>query len=409
MTRFSFLHAADIHLDSGFVGVSSRSPEAAIAALHATRRAFTRLIDTAIEEGVNFVLIAGDLYDSAPKDVEIGHYVRREAGRLERAGIGLFIIKGNHDSESEIADALPMPPNVHVFSSRKTESISVPGLEVVIHGRSFPQRHVPEDLSAEYPPPLEGVFNIGLLHTSAGGYPNHATYAPCAPDVLGRKGYDYWALGHVHEAAVLIEDPPVCFSGCLQGRSVRETGAKGAWLAEVADDRPTLRFIAFDVARWHRLTCDLSGAEDEGEVASRLRAGLADAVSNAEGRAVFVRLELGGDTGMDPWLRKMGNAALFDWVEAIAAAQEDVFIEKLHLRTAPPVTNDPVTIAPLIDALRLACEDPALHAEIEAMEKAIGTRLPGKAAIDAMPGGIASVIADARRLLLSRADSGGEA
>ena len=230
MLSFRFIHTGDIHLDSPLKGLAGQQSAAAERIRAAPRAAFENLISQAIEEEVDFVVIAGDLYDGDWRDYQTGLYFVKQMGRLSEAKIPVFLLHGNHDAESQITRKLTLPPNVSVFSARKPETFQLPHLNVALHGHSFRQRDVTDNLVPAYPPPLAGCFNIGVLHTGLGGMPGHANYAPCAIEDLINKGYDYWALAHVHQAAVLNERPHVVFCGNLQGRHIRETGAKGASL-----------------------------------------------------------------------------------------------------------------------------------------------------------------------------------
>ena len=261
LTSFSFLHAADIHLDSPLRGLSRYGDLPVDEVRSATRAAFDRLIETALERAVDFVVLAGDLYDGDWRDMGTGLYVSAAMGRLGRAGIPVFLLAGNHDAASVITKALPPLENVHIFSTRKSTTHFIEHLNVALHGHSFADREVPENLAADYPDPVPALFNIGLLHTSLGGYAEHPTYAPCSTQELVAKGYDYWALGHVHDHTVLHRDPYVVFPGNLQGRNIREQGKKGAVLVEVEDRHVTsLTHLALDVVRWARVEVDASDA-----------------------------------------------------------------------------------------------------------------------------------------------------
>src|SRR5690606_2210512 len=157
----------------------------------------------ALERAVDLVLLAGDIYDGDWIDFRTGLYFREQMLRLTRAGIAVFIVKGNHDAASQITRQLPAIDGVHEFSARSAETVDLPGLGVALHGRSFPNRAVDEDFALHYPPPVPGRFNIGLLHTSLTGREGHASYAPTSLPVLIGKGYDYFALGHVHAREVV--------------------------------------------------------------------------------------------------------------------------------------------------------------------------------------------------------------
>ena len=208
-----FLHAADPHLDSPLQGLEIHDGAPVEVLRGATRRAFENLVQLAIEERVDFLVIAGDVYDGDWKDYSTGLFFRGQMVRLRDAGIPVYLIAGNHDAASIISKKLTLPENVYVFSTRSAESKEVASHPVVIHGRGFPHRAVPENFARDYPPAISGKFNIGLLHTSLTGRPGHDTYAPCSELDLRDKGYGYWALGHIHQPEVISKDPWIVFAG----------------------------------------------------------------------------------------------------------------------------------------------------------------------------------------------------
>lgn len=169
MPDFRFLHAADIHLDSPLRGLSGQEGESAMRIRGATREAFENLVSLAIDEEVSFAIIAGDLYDGDWKDYRTGLFFVKQMGRLSEAGISVFLLYGNHDAESQITRKLLLPSNVRIFSSKKPETFTLPEIGVVLHGQSFRQRDVTDNLATDYPPPVPGNFNIGVLHTGLGG------------------------------------------------------------------------------------------------------------------------------------------------------------------------------------------------------------------------------------------------
>lgn len=188
MADFQFLHTGDIHLDSSLKNLAGQDGPAAELIRTATRRAFSNLVDLAIADEVAFVVIAGDLYDGDWRDFQTGLLFVRQMGRLANAQIPVYLIWGNHDAESQITKRLNLPDNVKVFSSRKPQTLKLDGLPVAIHGQSFKQRDVTENLVPAYPAPIADCFNIGVLHTGLGGMSGHANYAPCSMDDLVNKG-----------------------------------------------------------------------------------------------------------------------------------------------------------------------------------------------------------------------------
>ncbi|PZP26971.1 MAG: DNA repair exonuclease [Roseateles depolymerans] len=334
-----FIHAADIHLDSPLNGLSAYPDAPAEQLRSATRDAFTVLVDRAIEEAVDFVVIAGDLYDGGWRDYNTGIFFCKEMGRLKRAGVPVFVLFGNHDAESEMTKKLELPDNVHSFSASKPQSFKVEGLAVALHGQSFRQRDVTNNLVTGYPAPVADHFNIGVLHTALEGYASHASYAPCTLDELQAKGYQYWALGHVHEFEQWTGASTVVFPGNLQGRNVRELGRRGAVLVTV-DDVSDVRVerIFIDVLRWEHLTVDASECETLEEVVRTTGQGL-EALLDIDGEVPrAARITITGKTkahgdlfGLEAQLRQEVLAQI------AAIGNERLWLEKVRVETQPLV------------------------------------------------------------------------
>lgn len=334
---FKFIHAADIHLDSPLRGLEAQEGAPVDEIRGATRRAFDNLIDTAIEEEVDFFLIAGDLYDGDWKDYNTGLYFVSRMGRLQRAGIRVFLISGNHDAVNRITRTMPLPDNLVHLSAKAPQSVILDDLGVTIHGRSYPTAAVTENLAAGYPRANTDYFNIGLLHTSLSGREEHENYAPCSLDDLKSRGYDYWALGHVHKREVVAEDPWILFPGNIQGRHVKETGPKGASLVTV-DDSHVIKVEEreLDVVRWSTCLVDLSECETPDSVYRSIRTALELERDESDGRTLIIRLILAGQSPV--------HAQLFErteqWIEefrGIAASLGEVWLEQVKFRTSRKV------------------------------------------------------------------------
>lgn len=371
-----FLHAADIHLDSPLAGLRARAdlPDAVIR--HCTRRAFTAMIDLARAEGVAFVVIAGDLYDGDWKDFSTGLFFAEEMRRLGRP---CFLLRGNHDARSLITRNLTLPSNVHEFSSRTCETVPLADLGVVLHGHSFPNRAVPEDLSAGYPARVAGMLNIGVLHTSAEDPGEHETYAPCSIAGLAMKGYDYWALGHIHARRVLAEHPWIVFPGNLQGRHPKETGPKGCTLVTVEDRKVVaVEHRAVDVLRWAALEVDATGA-DVMTLTGRIADAVGSALAAAADRPVLARMTLTGATNLHGTLQGDTDRLAAECRNAAIEADGALFVESVRIRTRPvPLAEDDV-LAPLRAAFAAGLDDPALVTSLLEDLAALRQKLPAPA------------------------------
>jgi DNA repair exonuclease SbcCD nuclease subunit len=341
---FKFLHAADLHLDSPLLGLGSKSADYATRIDRASREAFEALVALAIGEECSFVVLAGDLFDGDLRNFQTGLFFIDQMRRLEDAKIQAFIILGNHDAENRFAAKLSLSHNVHVFASRCAESVSIEALAVTVHGRSFPQRDVSENIARDYPAPVAGQFNIGVLHTACQGSESyHALYAPCTLEQLVNHGYDYWALGHVHGRVVLHEQPHIVYPGNLQGRNARETGPKGATIVTVTDGRVTdLAHHDLDVVRWLQLEIDASAAQSRAALLDVVRAALNEACEDAGERGLAVRLRLCGETSQHNRLVLEQQAFWEDVAILAATLTGDIWLEKLIVATTAPAVPEAV-------------------------------------------------------------------
>ena len=381
--RFQFIHAADLHIDSPLAALGLKDARVAATFAAAGRRAVEQLVETTIASGAKFLIVAGDVFDEDWRDVSTGLFFVRELGKLHRAGVKTYLIRGNHDAMSEISRSLPYPPSVHVFEARKGQTQLIEELRVALHGRSFHERAVPSDFVAGYAPRRNEWLNIGVLHTSLAGSADHNPYAPCSVADLARFGYDYWALGHIHAAAVVCRDPWIVYPGNIQGRHSRETGPKGAMLVTAEDGRiVAVETLPLDAARWAHARPDVSGLDDEGAISDAVAAALAAAHAEAEGRPLAIRLTLCGETAAHARLLARLSDSGRAWrgeLQALAyRLSQDCWIEKIRLETKPPraafaVQPDAFDVAGLLAA---AAEEPGFLAEIEGLLASVGGKAP---------------------------------
>ena len=341
---FRFIHAADIHLDSALHGLERYEGAPVDEIRGATRRAFDNLIELAIDEEVNFVLLAGDLYDGDWKDYNTGLYFIERMDRLREAGIQVFIVSGNHDAASQITKHLRLPDNVKMFGTRTPGRHVLEDLDVAVHGQGFAKRAVTEDLSRAYPQGDPQLFNIGILHTCLDGKPGHEPYAPCTVDGLRSKGYNYWALGHVHKREVVSRDPWIVFPGNTQGRHIRETGSKGCTLVTVDNGEVSeVTHRDIDVLRWSLCKVDVTDSETADDVYEQVREVLQQALDFTEGRPVAVRLVLQGKCTAHSRL----HAELEHWIQeyralATGLGGAGIWLEKVSLETMPTISVDSI-------------------------------------------------------------------
>jgi DNA repair protein SbcD/Mre11 len=257
MESLRFIHAADLHLDSPFRGVGSASAALKDKLQAATLRALRRVVDHTIESKADFVVIAGDIYDSKDRNLRALVAFRNEMERLAERNIPVFIVHGNHDPLNGWGSGFQLPPNVVTFGGRAdTEPFIRRGKEAAqITGISYMRERVTDNLASALKPDEGAPYSIAVLHANVGHQKGHADYAPATVADLTDSGFNYWALGHVHTRSVLAEEPAmVVYPGNTQGRNPRETGPRGCYQVDVdTQGRAHLEFVDTSVARWTHL------------------------------------------------------------------------------------------------------------------------------------------------------------
>ncbi|MCA9114422.1 MAG: DNA repair exonuclease [Planctomycetaceae bacterium] len=342
-----FLHAADVHLDSPLRGLERYEGAPKEAIREATRHAFEKLVALAISRQVDFVVLAGDLYDGDRDDFNIILFFNRQMLKLRDAGIPVFMISGNHDADNRMTTRLNPPDNVHRFGTDEPGTRVLDDLGVALHGQGFATGAVTTDLSAGYPAAVPGCFNIGLLHTCGTGAEGHAAYAPCTLDGLRSRQYQYWALGHVHlRHDLLASDPVVAFPGNVQGRHMRETGPKGCLIVDVNDSHEVTReFVPLDVFRWEVCRLDATEVTSAEELVDVFGASLNQQLQGADGLPLAVRVLVEGPSEVHPELASTPEQWAFEIrSRAMSIAPDDssqpVWVEKVQFRTSIPASRD---------------------------------------------------------------------
>jgi len=418
---FKFIHAADIHLDSPLVGLPRYQGPPVERLRDAIRQAFCNLIDLAIAERVAFILIAGDLYDGEWKDYKTGLFLASQMSRLRESGIPVLVIAGNHDASSQITKHLRMPDNVKILSTRKPETNVIEECGVAIHGQGFHTRAVMDDLSAAYPGPIPHLFNIGMLHTAIDGREGHDPYAPCSLQGLVSKGYDYWALGHVHKREILHRDPWIIFAGNIQGRHARELGPKGCTLVTVRDGRViSADHQDLDLVRWTAIRVDASGVNSSDEVLSRVTRALKQEFDVNDGRTLATRIKIVGSC------KAHGEFSVHPdhWTNEIRAAATDlsngeIWLERIDFQTSMEINLDEIiarddALGGLLRTIRDLDADDRVLAELGQEFIDLQRKLPSELRMGAesldleKPDCLRVALTDVKQLLLARLLSHGE-
>lgn len=336
---YRFLHTADVHLDSPLKTLALRNAELSDLIGLATRRAFIRLVDLCLEEQVDALVLAGDLYDGDQTSMKTARFLAEQLRRLHEAGIRTFIIRGNHDALSKITAELVMPDTVKVFGAT-AEAIAIDRgghFPVTIHGLSFAKPHAPQSLLRHYALPVPDAVNIGIMHTSLGGSERHDLYAPCSVPDLQQSGFRYWALGHIHKRSI-VEDAAsvIVMPGMPQGRDINEDGPKSVSLVTIRDDRSiVVEERHTSVAQFERLVVDVSGASEWKDVISTMSAALERLRSEVEADHLVARVQLHGSNEL-AWRIRRDLDLLRTEMETRGSLIGNVWIDKVQTSCSVP-------------------------------------------------------------------------
>jgi exonuclease SbcD len=367
-----FLHAADIHLDSPLRGLERYEGAPVEKIRLASRLALENLVALAVEQKVDFVLLAGDTFDGDGKDWNTALFFTKQMGRLAEAQIPVLMISGNHDALSKMTRSVQLPRNVTLLGTKKSETHRLEEHQVAIHGQSFQNASVPENMVSGYPIAVKGWFNIGMLHTSLdmdGG--EHACYAPCKLSDLEEREYDYWALGHIHQRHSRSASPHVAYPGNIQGRHIRETGAKGCLLVTIDNrSKVSTEFQPLDVFRWEQSLIDATDAADGDELLLRFQKKAAGLSEQHESLPLGLRVTFRGRCAAHGELCRAPER----WTNQVRAAVADVssdniWVEKVRIETASPSMRETADDGPLGELAQLMTEVCGSDEQLRELEK----------------------------------------
>jgi len=405
----TFIHAADLHLDAPFQGIDADDDRVRGALVDSTYVAFTRIVDACVARAVDFLIIAGDAFNSSDKSLRAQLRFRAEAQRLHAAGIPVYIVQGNHDPASGWSAGLELPPNVHYFATDRVERMEVRAADgetlCALYGRGYATAATTSNLSRGFKREIGDETAIGILHANVGGQEGYAPYAPCTLDDLRAGGMDYWALGHIHKPLDVLDTPRVRYSGSPQGLNPKEEGAHGCWVVTMDHGEVVAEeFLDTAAVRWARIELDATDLADIDSIAAGVRAVCTAERENASGAPVIVRIDLIGRSAAHIDLaRGTSHADLLDDVrQEELSGSPWVWIDRLRDRTTNTIdldairessdfAGDLVRIADVLAADQSA-RDAFLGEALEEIDRAVG--------LEALDG--ATLIDQARDICLDR-------
>jgi exonuclease SbcD len=346
MPPVRFVHAADLHLDAPFAGVDASDPRVKSALVASPFEAFERIIALCLDEKVDFLVVAGDVYDNA-RNFSAQLRFQQAAIRLARAGISVFVAEGNHDPESARPRDLTLPDNVHYFSTRAVERVEFERdgrVVCALYGRGYAKAAETANLAKDFARAAGDTVAIGVLHTNVGGREGFEDYAPASMEDLRAARMDYWALGHIHKPEVLSEAPAIVYAGCPQGRSPKEDGVRGCYLVELSESGARTVFHATCSVTWHRRVLDVSGLGGLDDLRTALRSECDAVRAAADGLPAVARIDLAGRSALHAALvRGTVRADLErDLRDEQMAASPWVWVDRVGDRTAAALDVDAI-------------------------------------------------------------------
>ncbi|WP_160647999.1 metallophosphoesterase family protein [Chengkuizengella marina] len=352
MKSFRFIHAADLHLDSPFKGyMNIPSEEITSYIKNSTFIALQAMVDLAIREKVQFIVLSGDIFDLADRSLRAQIRFQKEMLKLGEYNIQVFIIHGNHDPEDGSRADLQWPDHIHFFPSNQVEMIpayDTNGQEIAhIYGISYPTKSVTSNLTKKFNITDVNQYNIALLHTNLDGNPNHDNYAPSQKEDLLQLAVNYWALGHIHSRQIVHENPHIVYPGNIQGRSVRELGERGCYIIDVDETKATrLTFVSLEAVRWIHHKIKITDLKNEQDLKNIIDKQLKILEEDKEYKPTIVRFTFEGHGPLHHFLNENINIKelLLEYqeytIESLKSDQFFVWIESFKVNTSPEISRD---------------------------------------------------------------------
>ena len=343
MALLRFLHCADLHIDSPFKGIGEVHPDFRDTLYNSTYQSFTRIVNLALTEEVDFVAICGDVYDSADKSLKAQLHFHEGLSKLAEVGIPAYVVHGNHDPLDGWSASLQWPNTVKFFGGDSVEHIDVQREGVTIahvYGISYKVRDISDNLALQFEHQSTDIPAIALLHANVGSNTVHKSYAPASVDDLLNRGISYWALGHVHQRATLRDAfPVIVYPGNSQARHPRETGAKGCYLVDMESDGScSMRFVETDSVRYDSRELEIDDLTDIDALTFQALSLCDDASRESNDRTVVLRLTLSGRTKLHSELSRGDNLAeLRESIqEQLLESGSTVLLNQIRLESSSP-------------------------------------------------------------------------
>ena len=339
-----FMHVADLHLDTPFVGMGKEFSEIQKDLLAAPMTALERLVSVAINRQVDAFVIVGDVYNAHKQTISAQHFFQKQLQRLHQADIPVIFSHGNHDFLTHKMAGRKYPDNVHVFKEAQVDYVDLTlrtGEVARFYGFSYQTQWIQERKIQEFPQRNHGEadYVIGMLHGSSEAIDRESgNYAPFTIKEMRDKEYDYWALGHIHKSQKLHDVPTILYPGTIQGRHRNEDGPKGAYIVTLDKGQATqTEFIDVAPIQWEKVDIECQHMMQASDLTDRLESVMANYASQAraEDKSYILDVTLIHAERLDHDLSQQVQAG--ELIEALGIQRlEDYFvlISRIHLQRA---------------------------------------------------------------------------
>lgn len=327
--EISFLHAADLHLDSPFAGLRQVPEHVFHDIQKSTFAALTNLVQSAIEKEVDFVLLTGDLFDNEKQSLKAQIHLRNAFQELNRSGINVYLSYGNHDYTKGNIHPITYPDNVFVFPDENISHFIFERNDhahAAIYGFSYENRAIRTNKALEFEAVDTNIpYHIAMLHGSTSSNTEHDVYAPFRVTDLTGKYFDYWALGHIHKREILHTDPYIVYPGNTQGRNHKEAGEKGCYHVKLSSAKTTVTFVGLEAVQFQNITADVSDCSELHQLESKLQQVIdASVTEKGRGKPILIHLQLTSNhTNLGLWNTEKYLDEIIDLVNASLVHQKN--------------------------------------------------------------------------------------
>jgi DNA repair exonuclease SbcCD nuclease subunit len=298
--QLRFVHAGDLHLERPLSGVSEVPEHLREAFLEAPYLAAEQIFETALTEGADALLLAGDVVHLDRAGPRAIVFLSEQFRRLADHGIAVYWAGGQIDSADAWPAAAALPPNVHRFPAGRVGNFEHQrdGKTIArIQGTSRSPGQAPDD--SGFHRDAKGLFTIGVAHGTAAS--------------AGSEGdrVHYMALGGQHRRQTVDQSPGIAhYAGTPQGRNPDETGPHGCTVVAVDESgHVKTSFVATDIVRWLNETIDLTAGADEESLTAQMDARIGGLKSKHPNRDLLITWRI---TGRGELLNRLRPGGLSD-------------------------------------------------------------------------------------------------